>query len=273
MSGAIVPPKDSRWLFLIVGVAAGLVLGIVIGANVLPATTSSPGKSTASLPLGSPPVSNCFGGGNCSASVFTTNGSGIACVVAGFEETAGEFLYVAINYMAGTDQIISVTDGGADSFNYVGGEFANNQSVAYYDVPADHGGAVTITVTLRTTEFGACTVGELTAGTTVGAVGPGGSVGSGYGVSVGIDVQHEPSLLMALFGSTRPTGNPTVTASNNGTVWTLADEWTGYTYNGAAQVLSAENDYTAGAVVFTWQVGNSQTPSVSGIVVELDLGT
>lgn len=268
----MVPSNDSRWLFLVVGVAGGLVVGLLIGAVVL-APSTSPSHS-ASVPQALPTVSTCFGGGDCNGTSPTTNGSGTQCVVSGFEETAGDFLYVAINYAGGTDLITSVTDGGGDTFDYVAGEFAYNQSVAFYDVPSEHGGAVSITVAIRQAEFGACTVGQLSAGTTVGSAGPGGGVPSEPRLTVTNDVSHAPSLLLALFGATRPTGTPTVTASYPGSPpWNLANQWTGSTYDGTAQVLYGENVYASGTVEFTWQVGNSQTPSISGLVVEFYLGT
>ncbi len=98
-------------------------------------------------------------------------------MISGFSETPGDFMYVAINFMASTHQITSVADDGVDSFSAVAGEFANDQSVAFYDVPSESGGAVTITVTLSAVEFGSCTVGQLSSGTTVGVVGAGNRYG------------------------------------------------------------------------------------------------
>ena len=270
MPGAGVSLRDLWGVFLAVGIVLGFFVGLLTGALVFP--HPSPTR-TFSVPSGLPPLMNCFGGETCSASGPSTDGSGTTCVVSGFSETAGDFLYVAINYMAGTDRIISVADGGVDSFNYVAGEFANDQSVAFYTVSSVHGGTVTITVTLSVVEFGTCTVGQLSAGTTVGVIGPGGTVASGESLSVTNAAVHEPALLMALFGATRPTGTAFVTVSaGGGSGWQIASQWTGYTYNGTAQILYGENDGASGTVIFTWQVGNTQTPSISGIAVEFYLG-
>ncbi len=75
---------------------------------------------------------------------------------------------------------------------------------------------------------------------------------------------------MALFGATRPTGSATVTPSS-GSGWMIESQETGYTYGGANQYLYGLNDSASGAVTFTWRVGNTQTPSISGIVVEFYL--
>ena len=250
-------------------------MGLLLGAYVLPhSTATSPPPARFPVPSGLPPVTTCFGGGNCTAGVPTTNGSGTTCVIAGFSETASGFLYLAVNFAGGSDLILSVSDGGVDSFDFVAGEFANNQSVALYDVPSEHGGTVSITVTIGRTDFGACTAGQLSAGTKVGSIGAGYSVASGTGLSVFDDGSYAPSLQMALFGATRPTGNPFVTvAPQSGIAWNLANDWTGFTYDGTAQVLVGENDTASGGVTFTWTVGNTQTPSISGIAVQFYLGT
>jgi len=276
-SGPRMPSRDSKWVILAVGIGIGLVFGLLIEGLVL--SPSSPHAGTvssppATVPSGLPPVSTCFGGGYCNGTAPTTNGSGTACQIPGFSETAGDFLYVAINYMNGTDLIASVSDGGVDSFSYIGGEFANDQSVAFYDVPSDHGGEVTVTVTISQAEFGACTVGQLSPDTKVGSIGTGASVANWSSLTVSNPGSQSPSLLLALFGSTRPTGDPIVaTFPPNGTVWNLANQWTGSTYDGTAQVLCGEDDLTSGTVLFTWSTGNGQIPSISGISVQFYLAS
>lgn len=261
-------------MWLAVGIAVGLSVGVLAGDLVFAHTTGPSPPTTFSVPSGLPPVSNCFGGGTCAASNPTTDGSGLDCVISDFAETAGDYLYVAVNYAGGINITTSVSDGGADSFHYVAGEFANNQSVAFYDVPSDHGGLVTITVMIDASDFGACTAGQLTPGTEVGVIGPGASVASAPYLSVSNAALHEPSLLMALFGATRPTGTPYVVLSGGvGIGWLIGSQWTGYTYNGTGQTLYGVNDGVSGTVTFTWVVGNTQTPSISAIVVELYLGT
>lgn len=273
MEGGGLQPGRTGAVWLAVGVAVGLSVGLLAGDLVFAHATSSSPPPTFSVPSGLPPVSSCFGGGTCGASNPTTNGSGFDCVISGFAETMGDYLYVAVNYAGGIDMITSVSDGGADSFHYVAGEFANNQSVAFYDVPSDHGGLVTITVMISASEFGACTAGQLTPGTEVGVVGPGGSVASASYLSVSNAALHEPSLLMALFGATRPTGTPYVVLSAGvGIGWLIGSQWTGSTYDGTAQTLYGVNDGVLGTVTFTWVVGNTQTPSISAVVVELYLG-
>lgn len=275
MVGVGSPPRDTRFVWLALGVAVGLCVGLLIGAFELPHSSSSVPSATHSVPSGLPPVSNCFGGGGCSAADPTTNGSGTSCIVSGFAETPGDFLYVAISYTGGSNKVTSVADDGADSFNFVAGEFANNESVAFYDVMSVRGGSVTVTVALSSVAFGTCTVGQLTAGTELGVVGPGASTPASWYLSVTNAALHEPALIMALFGATRPTGTPSVTISPGGmdAGWQIAGQWTGYTYDGAAQVLYGENDVSSGTVEFTWQVGNSQTPSISGIALEFYLGS
>ncbi len=73
----------------------------------------------------------------------------------------------------GSNMVTSVGDGAIDTFVYTGGEFANQQSVTFYDVSSESGGTVTITVTLSAAEYGTCRAGQLSAGTAVGVVGIG----------------------------------------------------------------------------------------------------
>jgi hypothetical protein len=268
-------------MFLAIGVAVGVCVGLVIGVVAVPLQTSTTGTSGTTGPTGngtvpsvSPVTSSCFGGGVCNGTGPSGNGSGTNCVVSGFAETAGDFLFVAINYAAGTNEITSVTDGGGDSFIFVAGAFGFNQSVAFFDVPVEHGGTVAIDVAIARAAFGGCTVGQLSAGTRVGAVGTGASVPSDMSLSVTNPAQHSPSLLMALFGATRPTGDPFVTITPvRSSAWWVGGLWTGYTYLGTAQVLVGVNDTAVGQVTFTWQVGNTQTPSISGVAVEFYLGS
>jgi len=247
----------------------GLVVGLVVGGYVL--VPAAPTVHGTSVPPSLPTLTSCFGGGVCNGtSSTTTNGSGTACAVSGFSETAGDFVYVAIDYMGGSDQIVSVSDGGLDTFSYVGGEFANETSVAFYEVPRAHGGTVTVTVTISEAEFGACSVGQLGAGTMVGVVGPGHSVANNPYLTLSNAASHEPSLIMALFGSTRPTGDPLVAdwPQSVGFAGLLAVQWTGSTYDGTSMNLFAENDSEPGTTNFVWETGNGQAPSISGIAVE-----
>jgi len=275
MTGGIFPSPTSRWAFLVIGVAIGLVLGFVLGTLGEPAGSSnSRTPHGTSVPSWLPTVSSCFGGSPCNATSTTTNGSGTSCVVPGFVETAGDFLYVAINYMAGSDLVVSIGDGGVDSFTFVAGVFANQQSVAFYDVPDETGGNVTITVSISQVEFGSCTVGQLSAGTSLGVIGPGQSVPGSFDLSVTNSALHEPSLIMALFGATRPTGSPIVTVTPGGGIpWAMGGVWTGTTFLGDAQELVGIDAESSGMVTFNWQVGNSQTPSISGIALEFYSGT
>jgi hypothetical protein len=279
MQGASSAWTGSPTKMLVVGIAAGLVVGLLVGVLIVapPSSGGSPGSGRATgtnrtgpVPFGPPPTSNCFGGEVCGGSAPTVNGSGTVCQISGFAETPGDFLYVAINYLGGTNQVLSVTDGGLDSFQYVGGEFANAQSVALYDVLSAHGGPATISVTLGAPEFGACTVGELTGGTQA-LFGDGDAAPDNLALSVAYAAVHAPSLLLTLFGATRPTGSAFVSVSGGATGWLVAGPYTGYTYEGTAQALYGENDTSSGVVTFTWQTGNGQAPSIRAIVVELYL--
>ncbi len=209
--------------------------------------------------------SNCFGGGSCL-------GPGTSCVMSNVYETAGDFMLIAINYKADGNLIGGVSDGGVDQFTFVGGEFANSQSVAFYDVTSEHGGGVTLYVTLTAAEYGSCTAVGLSPGTAVGVVGQGDSTSAGESLSVTNTAIHEPSLLMALFGATRPTGSPSVTVSS-GSTWPVAQPYTGTASLGTAQSLYGDDDTGSGTVTFTWHVGNTQTPSISGIAVEFFTGS
>jgi hypothetical protein len=211
-------------------------------------------------------TSSCFGGGSCDSA---GDGLGTTCVISGFFETAGDFMYVAINYLAGNNLVTSVTDTVGDVFTSVGGVYENSQSVAFYDEPLDHGGFATVTVTISSAEYGSCQVGQLSAGTTVGTVEARNSVASGSSLSLTIDPSQVPSLLLALFGATRPTGAPTISAP--GGTWTMEDEYTGSSSLGTAGFLYGYNASASGANTFTWVTGNGETPSISGIVVELYL--
>jgi hypothetical protein len=211
-----------------------------------------------------PPASNCFGGGTCTGPSGTSAGSGTTCVISSFSETAGDFLYVAINYLAGSNVISSVSDQGVDTFHFVGGEFANLQSVAFYDVPSEHGGTVTITVSLSIAEFGSCRAGQLNSGMTVGVVGAGASVNSGTGLTLSNGASHAPSLLLAMIGSTRPSGAYTMSAPA-GNWLTGGQQATGYN-PGTESALYGYNDTTGGTVTFSFSTG--APVSISGIVVE-----
>ncbi len=250
-------PERSGTLSLITKLRAGNLAGYVY-------SPSPP------VPMMQATLSNCFGGGNCVGPQGTTNGSGKTCVVSSFSETAGDFMYVAINYLGSTKVITSVTDNGTDTFTYIGGEFATGQSVALYDVASEHGGTVTITVTLSTTAFGTCQVGQLTAGATVGVVGPGGTANSVTDTSLNVTntATHEPSLLLALFGSTRPSG-PWKPPSPSGSWITDGFQETGYN-PGTNTELIGYNDTASGTVTFTQTLENSGYDIyLSGIVVEV----
>jgi len=189
-------------------------------------------------------------------------------VISGYSEIAGDFMYVAINYLAGTDMITSVRDGGVDSFAYVGGEFANSESVAFYDVASEHGGSVTITVTISATEFGDCRVGQLTAGTAVGVVGKGNSTASGTILNMANVATNEPSLLLTIVSATRLTGAFLMDAPVGN--WVMAQAATGYV-PGTGSGLYGYNDTSSGTVTFTLTTGNAV--SISGIAVEFYIPT
>jgi len=235
------------------------------------APTASDGSYTCPLPGPTPsgpaPNSNCFGGSPCTGSSGTSAGKGTTCTVSSFSETAGDFMYVAINYLAGTDLITSVADGGTDTFQYLGGEFANSQSVAFYDVTSEHGGTVSITVTISTAEFGTCRVGQLSPGTTVGVVGTGESTASGTSLSLTNAASHEPSLLLAMIGSTRPSGAYTM-STPSGSWLTGGQQPTGYN-PGTESGLYGYNDTSSGSVTFAFTTGSSV--SISGIAIEFYL--
>lgn len=225
-------------------------------------------------PSGPAPTSNCFGGANpCTGTgTSTTAGKGTTCVISSFAETAGDFMYVGISYLANTNIITSVADGGVDSFSYVGGEFSTSQSVAFYDVSSEYGGTVTITVTISTAEFGTCRVGQLTAGTTVGVVGMGGNANSDSYTSLSVTNSpvYEPSLLLALFGSTRPSG-PWESPLPSGSWITGGFQETGYNPGTNSEVIGY-NDTALGMVTFTQTLENSGYDIyLSGIVVEFYL--
>lgn len=261
---------------ILVHVATGGNQRTAISGSGLSAATGSP-SGPLKIPwvaTTSAPTTNCFGGANpCTGtSTSTTAGEGTTCVISSFWETAGDFMYVAVNYLAGTNLITSVSDGGTDAFTYIAGEFATGQSVALYDVGSVHGGTVTITVTLSTAEFGTCRVGQLSAGTTVGVVGAGGTANSDTDTSLEVTntAAHEPSLLLALFGSTRPSGpwEPPSPSS----AWIMGGFLeTGYN-PGTNSELIGYNDTTSGTVTFTQTLENSGYDIyLSGIVVEFYL--
>ncbi|GEM_PF-477375 len=217
------------------------------------------------FPSGPAPASNCFGGGTCSGA--SGDGQGTTCVISSFSEITGDFLYVTVNYLGGTNVISSVTAGSV-SASYIGGEFANSQSVAFYDVVSEHGGTVTITVTISIAEYGTCRVGQLTAGTTVGVVGTG---ANNYGASLSVTniATHQPSLLLALIGSTRPSGAYTM-ASPAGNWVVGANQATG-TNPGTESALYGYNDSASGTVTFAFTCNPYSGVYISGIVVELYL--
>lgn len=248
-------------------VGASLVMILASLFNPVTTVTTTGSRVPLSMELvssGPSPVSNCFGGSPCTGPSGTTDGSGTTCVISSYSETAGDFMYVAINYLDGSNIITSVSDGGVDGFAYVGGEFANSQSVAFYDVASEHGGNVTITVTISSNEFGTCRVGQLDAGTILGVVGAGSSVASGTSLSVTNSANQGPSLLLALFGSTRPSGGWTLVSPSGGWM-TGGQQLTGYN-PGTVSELFGYNDTTSGTVTFTASVTSSV--SISGIVVQ-----
>jgi len=255
--------------FVVLVVAVVLVTVIVGGptANARPSDLPSSLRSAAVV-SGAPPVSNCFGGAPCIGSEGTTNGSGTTCVISGFSETAGAFLYVVINYLDGTDIITSVADGGADQFNFVAGEFLNDQSVAFYDVPAEHGGPVTITVTISGVAFGTCRAGQFPQGTLLGSVGTGNSTGGGMSLDLTNPAAHAPSLLLVMMGSSRPSGGFTMT-SPSGTWVTGGQQLTGWN-PGTDSYLYAYNDTTAGPITF--DLTSVSPVSISGFAVEFYSG-
>ncbi len=220
---------------------------------------------TYSYPSGPAPINNCLGGGTCSGA--TGDGEGPTCVISSFSETAGDFLYVTVNYIGGTDVISSVTAGSV-SASYIKGEFENSQSVAFYDIPSEQGGTVTVTVTLNTAEYGSCRAGQLSPGTTVGVVGAGNSTASGTSLSLTNAATHEPSLLLALFGNTRPSGSwgPLIPS---GAWYDGPNPGSGTTSLGTGSGLVGYNDTASGKVTFIFSV--AYAVSISGIAVEFYL--
>jgi hypothetical protein len=188
-------------------------------------------------------------------------------VISSFSETAGDFLYVTVNYVGATNVISSVTAGSV-SASRIGGEFENSQSVAFYDVTSEPGGTVTVTVTLNTAEYGSCRAGQLSPGTTVGMVGAGNSTASGTSLSLTNAATHEPSLLLALFGNTRPSGSwgP---LSPSGAWYDGPNPGTGTTSLGTGSGLVGYNDTASGTVTFT--LSTAYAVSISGIAVEFYL--
>jgi hypothetical protein len=242
-------------------------------------TFSASGECVSAPPVETvvgPVSSNCFGGGTCTGtSSYATNGEGTTCVISSFFELPGYFMLIAINYLGSTNIISSVTaDGsnGAYSASYIGGEFGSDSSVAFYEIASEAGGSATITVTLSSSAYGDCKVGQLPGGTSVGTVGAGGNANSETDTSLSVTnaALHEPSLLLALFGSTRPSGpwEPAVPLNS----WIVGgDQLTGYN-PGTNTELIGYNDTAAGTVTFTQTLGNSgYNIFLSGIVVEFYL--
>jgi hypothetical protein len=190
-------------------------------------------------------------------------------VISGFSETSGSLLYVVVNYLAGTDLITSVSDGGFDQFAYVAGEFAPAQSVAFYDVTSDHGGTLTIVVTISNVEFGTCRAGELAAGTEVGSVGTGNNTLAGTLLDVSNPAAHSPSLVLAIIGSDRPSGAYAM-PTPNGNWLTGGQQGTGWN-PGTESALYAYNDTGTAPVTFGFVCGSAV--SISGIAVEFYSGT
>lgn len=260
--GSRTPVKSRTALYVNISiiVVAAVIIGAFAASGVFSSKSSSP-------PSGLAPISNCFGGGTCIGPSGTSNGSGTTCVLSSFSETAGDFLYVAIDYLAGSNMVTSVGDGAIDTFVYTGGEFANQQSVTFYDVSSESGGTVTITVTLSAAEYGTCRAGQLSAGTAVGVVGIGNSTASGTSLSMTNAATHEPSLLLGMIGSTRPSGAYSMIAPA-GNWLTGGQQGTGYN-PGTESGLYGYNDTASGPVTFAFTTGTSV--SISGIVVEFYL--
>jgi hypothetical protein len=218
---------------------------------------------------GAGPVSACFGGANpCTGSTDgTTAGEGTSCVISSYYETQYDFLYLVVAYRGGSNVISSVSDGGLDNFHLVDWYFANLESVAVYDVDAAHGGTVTITVTLSTSEYGSCQIGELTAGTAVGSVGTAGGTADGTGLSVSNNAPHYPSLLMGFFGSTRATG-PWVQVSPYGDWIAGGQQLTGDIPGNILQVMAYNATTSGGATI---EESIEWANSMSAIAVEFYL--
>jgi hypothetical protein len=229
---------------------------------------SSQIRTDALVPSGPAPVDNCFGGTPCAGtSDGSTAGKGTTCSVA-ITETAGDFLYFALNYGSGSNLGSALGDGGADSFNYLGGEFSDGDSVAFWDVPSDHGGSVVISATLTEAEYGTCWAGQLSPGTVAGSVGTGGATQSGSSLTVSVSPYYQPSLLMVLFGAQRPTGSSSISSPAGTTL--LGTQDTGYVPGTGDLLGSYVDSGSAGtAVSFTMQAGYSDV-AMSGIAVEFD---
>lgn len=277
--------KTRRRVLRLVPFVLGIGILMIVGSWTTGLTATSRASGNSSLtasstpgftgPSGPAPVSNCFGGASpCTGtSTSTTAGEGTTCVISSFSETAGDFLYVAVNYRGSTNVISSVTAGSV-SASYIGGEFATSASVAFYDIPSEAGGTVTITVTLSTAEFGDCRAGQLSAGTTVGVVGPGGTTYSATATALSVTNTpvYEPSLLLALFDSTRPSGAWTYSGNPSGSWVTGGNLLTGYN-PGTNSYMFGYNDTTSGTVTFSVTLGDTASSGngniyLSGIVVE-----
>jgi len=255
--------------FVVVVLALVMVTAVLSGPSVNARRSDLPSSlRSAAIVSGAPPVSNCFGGAPCTGPSATTNGSGTTCVISDFTETAGAFLYVVINYLYGTDLITTVADSGADQFAFVAGEFSNDQSVAFYDVPAEHGGTVTITVTVSEALFGTCRAGQFPQGTMVGSIGAGNSTDFGYDLDLENPAAHAPSLILVMMGSSRPSGGFTMT-SPSGSWVTGGQQLTGWN-PGTDSYLYAYNDSTAGPVSF--DLTCVSPVSISGFAVEFYSG-
>ena len=179
----------------------------------------------------------------------------------------GDTMYVAVSWASSSDPITQVLDGNFDTFDYISGEYVNGMSVAFYEVPSEVGGMVTVTVSLVSAAYGTCYVGQLTAGSALGAVGAGNSVGPGNSLSLSNPATNGPSFLLALVGATRPSGAFTMSAPAGN--WLVGpQEGTGYN-PGTETAIYGYDAGGAGKVTFSFTTGN--TVSISGIVVEFYL--
>jgi hypothetical protein len=194
-------------------------------------------------------------------------------VITGFQETPGWFIYVAINYQAGSGITVKVGDSQGELFSPLPSVSQSTETVAFWYLTSAYGNTVTITVTLGTAEYGNCAVGMLTPGTVVGLVGTGATGTDSASLQASNAAPNQPSLLLALFAATAPTGSATI-STTAGSSWLEESVGAGYrgggVYDGSNQYLEA--DQTETGVTFDWVTGNGQTPDSAGLVVEFYLG-
>jgi hypothetical protein len=231
-----------------------------------------PSASQSISPVYGPVSSSCFGGSGCQS-------TGTTCTISNFPASAGYVLYVATTYSGAGSLFSSVTDsiagGGADSFvpitSGVSGSSSPMESAFWYGVSSELGGTATITVTLTSSESGICTAGQLAPGTVWdGPYFGSNAMSSGSSLTVSVNPQNPPSLILALFGASRPQGAPIMNGPSG--TWQVETQLTGTTYSGNGQQLYAYDANSAAGFSFDWQTGNGQLVFAVGVVGEFTAG-